>query len=62
MDILLVVMLSYVLIAIFCAFCVHIAYRHGVRDGYQNDYLPHVRNQIREEKLEQWIAPNWIDE
>ena len=29
------------------------AYKNGVRDGYQNTWLPHVQNQIREQKLTQ---------
>jgi len=29
------------------------AYRNGVRDGYQNTWLPHVQLQIHEESLEQ---------
>ena len=29
------------------------AYRNGVRDGYQNTWLPHVREQIKEERLTQ---------
>ena len=29
------------------------AYHGGVRDGYQNTFLPHVQNQIRDEGLKQ---------
>lgn len=29
------------------------AYHNGVRDGYQNTWLPHVQEQIREEGLYQ---------
>jgi len=29
------------------------AYGNGVRDGYQNTWLPHIKAQIREEQLQQ---------
>lgn len=32
---------------------VRAAYKNGVRDGYQNTWLPHVQNQIREQGLQQ---------
>lgn len=31
---------------------VHTAYKNGVRDGYQNTWLPHVQKQVREQNLE----------
>lgn len=32
---------------------IRIVYHNGVRDGYQNTFLPHVRKQIQEEGLTQ---------
>lgn len=42
-----------VLFLMFMVIGLRSAYRNGVRDGYQNTWLPHVREQIKEERLTQ---------
>lgn len=58
-DLIFILLLVVVLLALVsCA----AAYRNGVRDGYQNNWLPHVKKQIKDEKLEQWSIADWSDD
>lgn len=36
-----------------CVWCQSAAYRNGVRDGYCNPWIPHVRRQIKQQRLVQ---------
>ena len=58
-DLIFILLLIVVLLALVS--CVA-AYRNGVRDGYQNLWLPHVKKQIKEQKLEQWTITDWSDD
>ena len=42
-----------VLFLMFMVIGLRSAYRNGVRDGYQNTWLPHVKEQVRQEQLHQ---------
>ena len=41
------------LLVTFTVIATQSAYRNGVRDGYQNTWLPHIRKQVLEEELTQ---------
>ncbi|MCI0553692.1 MAG: hypothetical protein L0287_22320 [Anaerolineae bacterium] len=57
-DLIFVLLLVVILLALVSS---HTAYRNGVRDGYQNNWLPHVKKQIKDEGLEQWSIVDWSD-
>lgn len=42
-----------IIMALISFMVMNVAYRLGVRDGYQNTFLRHVQEQVREEKLMQ---------
>jgi hypothetical protein len=48
-----VIDLTFWFLLIFAVWGVFPAYRNGVRDGYQNTWLPHVKKQIKQEGLKQ---------
>jgi len=49
----LMIIAAIVVIVVFAVVGVHSAYKSGIRDGYQNTWLPQVINQVREEGLRQ---------
>jgi hypothetical protein len=50
------VFLSLVFMMFFVVVAVKSSYRNGVRDGYQNTWLPSVKRQVQEEGLMQGEA------
>jgi hypothetical protein len=48
-----------VFLIVLAVISIHSAYRNGVRDGYQNTYLPHVKEQILQEGLHQGEEVKW---
>ncbi len=45
--------LAFILLLVFAVVGAFAAYRNGVRDGYQNIWLPHVQDQVKKEGLVQ---------
>jgi len=55
------IVFALLLIVVLLAFSNWLSYREGVRDGYQNNWLLHVKKQIKDEGLESWSIVDWND-